>query len=120
MSTLGHPAFSFTEAGNCGAGLRSAYALARTNKRNPRPDLCTWLAKWVRPECLADNVGTDYPDAKKDSADRWARAGYCHGVLDAYDGRDARPFVSTVTRERHEAYVLAYMAGRMAMTGVDA
>ena len=126
MTALHPPRLSFAEGADTGAGLRLAYRQARANGHKPAAVVREYLQRWVWPECPVDMLGSDYPPEEckpgdvRVHTDRWARAGYCHGVLDALAGKPARGFSSKVTRERQDAYVSAYMAGRMAMTGVDA
>lgn len=82
------------------------------------------LRRNVWPEPLAENIGVDYPDAKRTNGlaglDKWARAGFCHGVLDVVAAEGPRQKHAGASAEQWQVYTLAYMGGRMAMTGVDA
>jgi hypothetical protein len=107
-----------------GAALRVVVQQARANGRKPQAEVREHLRRNVWPEVLAENIGADYPDAKRSvglhGLDLWVRAGFCHGVVDTLAGRGPRPKHSAAADDQWQAYTVGYMTGSFVMTGVDA
>jgi hypothetical protein len=115
VSVLGPPELSIPAMVRESLALHVAIRHAVENRRDPVAAVSALLARHIWPECLAENLGHDYP-GQTAGLDRWARAGFGHGTLDVLRGRDARPLPIGVTDDRARCYLLGYLAGRNGMT----
>jgi hypothetical protein len=124
VSNLYPPRLSFEYAISQGLWLKAA---ARTGMSSD--EWLEHLRQIAWPECRAVDLVSSYPPSEGPKAeghegniDRWARAGFAHGVLDVRRGHGARQWrhAAEVSEDRQTAYTLGCLAGRFVMTGVDA